>query len=90
MIRIFIRYVGVPFTFLSFLEMIGLFFYVSIGSVVVGLLIGFGSALFFKLIPLKENHAAEILSMIIWAFASYLIAEVLGMSGIMRYNLMLL
>jgi len=46
------------------------------------LLIGFASALFFKFVRFREDHAVELITLTIMAFFSYLFAELLGLSGI--------
>jgi sodium/hydrogen exchanger 8 len=82
--RIFLKYINTTsFGPLHFLEMAGTFVYVSLGSVAVGLVVAFLSALFFKHVSFKEHNAAEVITLSIWAYSSYLLAEAASLSGIM-------
>jgi NhaP-type Na+/H+ or K+/H+ antiporter len=81
--RIFLKYVDTQFTAGNFFEMVGMFIYVSLGSVVVGIVIAFLSALFFKHVSFREHNAAEVIILTIWAYSSYLLAEAASLSGIM-------
>jgi sodium/hydrogen exchanger 8 len=81
--RIMIGYVNTTFTAWSIVKITYTFAYVSVGSVAIGLAVGFGTALFFKHVSLKNNTTIEVIVMAMMAFSSYFLAEAATLSGIL-------
>ena len=71
------------FDFGTVMSVLGQFFYVSVGSVAVGILCGLLCSLLFRKTKLPEYPKYEITTLIITAFGSYAVAEAITMSGIM-------
>jgi sodium/hydrogen exchanger 8 len=82
--RILIQFhISGRFTYLGLLKIVFQFIYISLGSVAIGLMIGFCTALFFKYVNLKYNTTAEVLILIMMSLSSYFLAEAATLSGIM-------
>jgi len=83
--RTFDSYVGASkFGILQIFEMLGQFALVSFGSFGIGVGIGLLSAIFFKHISNLRNHPyIEVSLTMLFAYVSFLVAEISGMSGVM-------
>jgi len=61
---------------------IGSFFVIFLGSVAVGVIVALLSALLFKFTELSKYPTLETVLLVLYAYASYLLAEGLGLSNI--------
>lgn len=83
MFRTILTFQDQPFTVGSFFSAILDFFVIFLGSMGIGILIGLLSALNFKYTPSLNRHPTlQLCLLILFAYASYLLAEGLHMSGI--------
>ena len=72
------------FTYMDILSIVGQFFLISIGSIVVGLVISYFSAFIVNIT--KHAHISATFNLVIFiciAFFGYFVAELLGLSGIL-------
>mmetsp|Transcript_41669 Transcript_41669/g.53757 ORF Transcript_41669/g.53757 Transcript_41669/m.53757 type:complete len:500 (-) Transcript_41669:38-1537(-) len=82
--RVFMRYYGAEkSTNMNVPAALGEFVVVSLGSVVVGVLIGLLCSLLFKKTLIRSYPSYEIGLLFLFAYASYALAEALELSGIM-------
>jgi sodium/hydrogen exchanger 3 len=58
-------------------------FEITAGSILVGIAVGAGSALFFKCISFRGNSDAELIIFFLFAYTSFLCAEHMHLSGIL-------
>jgi solute carrier family 9 (sodium/hydrogen exchanger), member 8 len=71
------------FNFTTVLSVLGRFLYISLGSIIIGVLIGLLCSFIFKNTHIKKYPKYEITTLILTAFGSYALSEAISMSGIM-------
>jgi sodium/hydrogen exchanger 8 len=59
------------------------FFFVSLGSLWIGVLVGLACSFVFKNTNLSKTPQVEFILLVFFAYAAYLLSEILGLSGIM-------
>lgn len=67
----------------SYFELLGKFIGISIGSIILGVLIGLGACVVFKFTNLRKYPSKEITLLIVFAYTSYALGEAAQLSGIM-------
>eukprot|EP00943_MAST-04B_sp_MAST-4B-sp1_P000905 g905.t1 len=71
------------FSFTTVLSVLGRFVYISLGSILIGVLIGLLCSFIFKNTNIKKYPKYEITTLILTAFGSYALSEAITLSGIM-------
>jgi len=74
---------NVAFTYVDGFKVIGQFFGVGLGSILIGLVIGLINALLLKKIHLKAEAHMELSVVFLFSYSSYVVAEISGLSGIL-------
>jgi sodium/hydrogen exchanger 8 len=59
------------------------FFYVFLGSIVVGTVVGLLSALLFKCVKFSEHPTLEVAMFLLWSYIPFVLCEALNLSGIL-------
>lgn len=55
----------------------------SICSILIGIIFGLGNAYLYKrLDDLEKNHVREIFLLLLFAYTSYIVSELIGFSGV--------
>lgn len=62
---------------------IAIFFYVFLGSILVGIVVGLLSAMLFKCVKMNEQPTLEVAMFLLWAYIPFVLCEALNMSGIL-------